>query len=54
MNYTETDVKNIMDITKKYEATENGYPLMLFLGNLSALFVCIHLLHLFSFKTPIL
>ena len=47
MHYTESEVKNIIDITKKYEASENGYPFMLFASNLILLFICIHLLNIF-------
>lgn len=47
MKYTDTDVKNIIDITKKYEANEVRYPLILFLTNFIALFACIYLLNVF-------
>ena len=48
MKYTQEDVNDIVKITKKYEATENGYPLMLFVTNFAMLFVCIHLLNIFK------
>lgn len=48
MKYTQEDVNDIVKITKKYEATENGYPLMLFVTNFVMLFVCIHLLNIFK------
>jgi len=48
MKYTEDDVKKIIDITKKYEATENGYSLILFVTNLVIFFFCIHLLNVFK------